>query len=468
MKNYYRKVKAIFQKGNDLTTQQGRASEREKRIILTSLAAAVSQVLSMAVPLITVRVSLNYMGSEIYGLWMAVTTFFALFTFADLGLGNGLQTELSRLMGKKNFLSNARVLVSSSYVMLLSIAMVILAIFFIAFPMVNWGEVVNAQSKNTAELSRQVVLAIFIPKIIGIPISLIRRNQAALQEGFISYVWQIIANILSVISIYIVVILDMGVITLILVSSIIPLIVTIFNTFQYYLKRHPELTPKIKHFDFQKSVYMFRLSIGFFIISILNTIGLNIDNYIVARIANLESVTTFSIASRATQLINVACTIISSPLWAANGEALARGDYFWVAKTTRKMSLISMGITMMSSIIMLISGPTLFEIWLGYDINISFRLLAGLLLMQILLAFISPYFMVLNGAGKVKIQIYVFLIYSLFSTTLKFIFGYCLGIESIPYIGSLCYAIIVIFPVYYTVRKICSNNKYEEGLSKNV
>lgn len=450
---FYRKIKIVFKKDNDLTSQDGRANERAKRIILTSIAAAFAQVLAMAIPLITVRVSLNYMGTEIYGLWMAVTSFFALMTFADLGLGNGLQTELCRLVGKDD-MKNGKTLISNAYIMTSFVAIVIVAFFLGIFPFVNWGGLINTANEITANLSGAVVLAIFIPKMLGIPISLIRRSQAALQEGFISYIWQGIASIFSLLSIYIVVYFNMGVITLILVSSIIPLIVALFNTFQYFLIKHPELGPSIKGFDKKQSIFLFRVGIAFFLLAILNTLGMNMDSFIVARTSNLENVTTFSIALRVTQLISVATTMLSSPLWAANGEALARGDFLWVAKITRKMSMLSVALTVISSVFILLFGKYLFGIWLGYDINISITLLAGLLLMQILFSYISPYFMVLNGAGIVRKQIYVFLIYSPLSFAFKYLFGYWFGMEFIPYVGAVCYGFLIIIPVYIMARKV--------------
>ena len=74
--------------------------ERLRRALLTSTSAVIARVISMAGPLITVPLALRYLGHERYGLWMTVTAMVGMFTFADLGLGNGLMTEVSQAEGK--------------------------------------------------------------------------------------------------------------------------------------------------------------------------------------------------------------------------------------------------------------------------------------------------------------------------------------------------------------------------------
>ena len=51
-----RKINLIWSK-NDLTTDVGRAREREKRIVLSALWAVLSKVINTAIPLITIKIT---------------------------------------------------------------------------------------------------------------------------------------------------------------------------------------------------------------------------------------------------------------------------------------------------------------------------------------------------------------------------------------------------------------------------
>ena len=89
-------LKIIFTKNIDTSTEEGRMMKREKAITLTALIASIAKIIAVLIPFITVKVTRGYLGEEIYGLWSSVNSFFAFFAFADLGLGSGLQTNLSK------------------------------------------------------------------------------------------------------------------------------------------------------------------------------------------------------------------------------------------------------------------------------------------------------------------------------------------------------------------------------------
>ena len=167
---------------------------RLRGIALTAITAMLAKIIAVLTPLITVKINLRYMGEEVYGLWSAVVSLFTMFTYADLGLGSGLQTELSR---KYKDVNESRKLISSSYILLTGISVLLLVVFLIIYPFLNWAEIVNAESADTIAIAGAVVLAIVIPRIVNVPFSLINRVELAYQEGFKYNLWQIAGNIIN-------------------------------------------------------------------------------------------------------------------------------------------------------------------------------------------------------------------------------------------------------------------------------
>ena len=190
----------IFHGKYDISTPEGRANERARSIAWTAITAALARLFSMAIPLITIKISLEYLGGEIYGLWAAVISFFSMFVFADLGLGSGLQTELSRATGKDD-INLCTKFISSAYAMLTVISIILVVVFIIIFPFVNWGVLMNAETEGAFALAGGVVLAIVSSRMLNIPLALIQRTQMALQEGYRSNLWQCGASLLSLISV---------------------------------------------------------------------------------------------------------------------------------------------------------------------------------------------------------------------------------------------------------------------------
>ena len=70
-------LRILHLKKNNILDKENHTLERDRRIFLTIISGIVAQGLSNAIPLITTKFSLNYLGVEIYGLWMAITSFFS-------------------------------------------------------------------------------------------------------------------------------------------------------------------------------------------------------------------------------------------------------------------------------------------------------------------------------------------------------------------------------------------------------
>jgi O-antigen/teichoic acid export membrane protein len=337
----------------DTSTPEGRANERARRIALTAVTAAIAKVLAMAIPLITVRVTYSYLGEETYGLWNAVSSFFTLFAFADLGLGNGLQTRLSQASGTDDENLSKR-LISSTYAILVIVAGTLMAAFLVVYPFINWGAVMNAKSEQAITLAGGVVFAIVASKLLSIPLSLVQRTQMALQEGYRSNLWQSAAYIFSLISVYIIAGLDIGPLAMIWTSSFIVVIISGLNMLVYFRFQRKVYKPAINFVNVKMSRSLLRTGFAFFVLSVLTTIGLALDNFIVARAISLSEAATYSILFKITHMIGGITTMLSAPMWAANGEAFARGELDWIKQSTKKMALVLLGISTFASLSLLI------------------------------------------------------------------------------------------------------------------
>src|SRR6187431_1993179 len=81
--------------GGKLFSLVTKGSERgivlKKNIIGTFLVKSMSIITS----LLFLRYSLDFLGKEVYGVWLTMSAFVTWFTFFELGLGNGLRNKLA-------------------------------------------------------------------------------------------------------------------------------------------------------------------------------------------------------------------------------------------------------------------------------------------------------------------------------------------------------------------------------------
>lgn len=428
--------------------------ERNRRIALTSFTGVIAKVFELIIPLITVRILLSYLGQDVYGLYTSILSLFALFQFADFGLGSGLKSTLSASYGKGDTIKSRKV-ISTTFFFLVLIAIIILLIFIVSFPIIDWSSIVKTDSIETITLIGGVVFAIVMSKILQIPLSLVQRIQLSLQEGYKYNFWSIAASTLSLIMIFIAVKIDIGKVNVIWISTMIIVLILFLNLVTYFILDKKELKPKISFVDKKEISTIGKIGILFFILSVLTAVGLAIDNFIVANILSLEDAATFGIVGRLTKLISGITVMIAAPLWTANGDAFVKKQYDWVYNTTRKMSIFLLIISVLAGIVLMVLIKPFMKIWLGTVLDFSLVMVLGMVIMQILLSFITSYFMVLNSLNKVKVQILLFTIYTPITTGLKFTLGIRYGMSIIPWIGAIGYLIIIVVPtVIISMRSI--------------
>lgn len=440
-------IKLLKEGPFDTSTSEGRAKERARSMALTALTAMLAKCIAMITPLVTVRITLTYLGEEIYGLWSTVTTFFALFTYADLGLGSGLQTELSHASALDDA-NVCRKLVSTTYTMLAGVCVALLCVFALAYPFVNWSEIVNAQTSEAIELAGKVVIAIVIPKIINVPLALIQRTQNAMQEGYRTNLWQICGYLMSLLFVILISICNGGKTMMMAASSSIVVVVATLNMVVYFTKQRPELRPSLHLFDFKVSKSLLSTGLAFFVLSIFTSIGLSIDTWVVAQTSSLADATPYSIMLKMSNMINIVATMLSTPLWAANGEALERGEVDWVKKKTKDVVMLSLFLSAAFSLCLIVfCKPVL---WLLTDNRVSadFVTLIGMCILNVLIAVTSPYFMILNSSRVITFQIATYIVYAVISLPLKFFIGSAYGVRFIPWVGAVSYLLLLTIPTF--------------------
>jgi O-antigen/teichoic acid export membrane protein len=180
----------------DMQSAEGRALERRRRVLLSALSAGGAKAVSLISLLLTVPLSLAYLGPERYGLWMAITGMLAVLSFADLGLGYGLVNALSTAEGLSDP-EGSRSAVSSAFYMLAGIGTLLGLGLFLAWPHLHWGEWLNARSPATRQETGAAMAVFSACFVLGLPLSVVTHGFSGLQQGFRSSLYQAVGSLFS-------------------------------------------------------------------------------------------------------------------------------------------------------------------------------------------------------------------------------------------------------------------------------
>jgi O-antigen/teichoic acid export membrane protein len=440
-------------KPHDVSTPQGRAKERLRRAALTATTSAISRMIGMSLPVITIPIAVNYLGHEIYGLWIAVSSFIGMFVFADLGLGNGLLTALSRATGRGDVKAQ-RTLIATTSFLLTGSALVLGIVFFALVPFLPWAAILNAKTPAAASMVEGVVAVMAFCFLLNLPLTTVQRSQMALQQGYQTSLWQCVGSFCGMVVLVVGVKAKLPPVLLVLAISGIPVLITATNWLWFFHRAEPSLRPKLDYFSWQEGKVLVRLGIAFLVISILTTVGMYADNLIIAHVCGLKTVTIYSVPASMALILGAVINMICAPMWVANGEALARGDVDWVRQNTARLIKASVSFVSFGAMCLVMFGPPVLRLWLGNEFIVSRWLLAGLGASAVLVSASAPYFVVLNGASMISPQVKIFLLFTPIVLVAKIVSVKVLGVTGIPFANAACYAAIVLPSVATLCRDV--------------
>lgn len=418
------------------------------------LGGAGGRSVSLLAPFLVMPIMLNSMGESIFGLWLTILSFTSMIMFMDLGIGNGLLTKLSYENGLKNY-GNMKSYIASGYFILGLIAFFSIIIVFIALFFLKIYYEYNEQNIK-------IILITLVLFLLGIPVSIIQKIMYAKHEILSFNLWQIVGSVFSILLCYLAVYLELKSWLIVFFYSFPLLGVMVLNTVLFFY-RNKELIPKIQDFSKERSKELLGIGSKFFILSIITSISLNLDNLLIATKISEEMVVSYSIPAKVASLLGLVVTTLYLPLWSANGDAFSRKDYDWVMKTTKKMMVIGGVVILILSFFINIFNEEIIRLWMKKTFYQQDQTIFYLCILSFLMAIVSPWFMVINSLGKVYIQIKIWLIYLFVTVILKYYFLDESNIWIIAMINSFTYAIIIVPVAIFFSKKAIEQLKKENS-----
>ncbi len=393
--------------------------------------------LSSVAPLILIPITLDYLGAETYGIWMAVTAVTSMFLWADLGLGNTLMTRLTPLVVAGRW-GDARILISSAYRILGAVALAASPLLLAAYELVPWGRLLNAPDANNAARIASVCLFAFV---LNIPLSLVHRVLFALQRVSASNWVQMLGSMFAVACGALAVVSRAEPLAVIVAVVFAPVVVNAVST--VLVLGRSELQPAL---GLRGPVARGFLMSGlrFVLIGVMTSVALNVDYLIVAHGAGVEQVARYSVVARLFTALGLLVTVMNMPLWPANAEALARGDRVWVRRTTTRMMLVSGGSVFLFGSVLAVAKDPVVGLLAGEQSRVSGQLVWGFVALWTLFALASPLFMVQNAVGRLGPQSVGWAIFLCASIPAKVLIVANKGVDAIPWTAFVLYGVTVL------------------------
>lgn len=437
----------------------GIKSSRTKNITKHVLISFFYKGGSIASSLLMVPLTIKFLDTENYGIWLTLNSFIAWFSFFDIGLGNGLRNKFAEAKAKGD-LTLAKAYVSSAYFTIGCTCLLLMITFFGFNFFIDWTKAFNTSSGLGKQLSllMPIVFSFFcLQLVLKLITTIYTADQHHSMQGKINFY----TSISSLVAIYILINLaDSSLLLFGIMFSSLPVVILIcLNLFAFsgiYKEYKPSLTLWKK--KYLKDI--FGLGMSFFIIQIAGIVLFSTDNIIITQIYGPEQVVPFNIAFKYLSISNMVISIILTPYWSSITEAYVNNDYEWIKKSMSNLRKISF-VAIFFIAMMIISSPLVYKVWIGSSVNIPFSLTFYMGVFFALTIFYSPYTYFINGTGKVKLQMYSILITAFINIPLSVFFAKNLemGVKGVIVATILCLIPhVVLCPLQY--HKIINKNAH--------
>jgi O-antigen/teichoic acid export membrane protein len=388
---------------HDTSSAEGRSAERLRRAALTGAASIGGRVLTTLTLLISVPLTLNYLGEERYGMWVTLSSIIAMLALADFGVGYGMMNRVAAAHGRSDH-EGARAAIAGGFYILLAIAGVFALALGLGAPTVGWHRLYQVGSAAAVREAAPATVAFALCFLVGLPLSVIARVREAYQEGFVNALFNAGGALLALLSLVLAVRARASLPVLVLAVAGVPLVTAAANGIWLFGRQRPWLRPRWASLRAGASSSVVGLGSLFFLLQAEAAITFGSDPFIAAQVLGPAAVTHYSVPARLFNFPFLLLTLVLAPLWPAYAEAVARGDRSWVRRTLGRSLLLAFGAALVAAVVLVLGARPILRLWLGHDMAPSRSLILGLGCATVLLAVGEALGVFLNGLSALRFQ----------------------------------------------------------------
>lgn len=396
-----------------------------------------------------VSLTLPYLGTERFGVWMTIISLAALLTFLDFGIGNGLLNLVAHAAAGDERRKLTQIITNGLIVLFIAGGLAG-SILWTASHFVPWDTVIKIQDPSVlAEVRSSVSVFVFIFGL-SLPLLGVQRVFLGLQEGFLVHLVSFFASAISLLSIFVVTMQKGGVPQLIIatlgIQALAPIVLC-----PLLFKRGLLKVNSIRHFR-NDAATLLRTGSLFFVLQLGAMIAWGSDSIIVSAMLGASQVATLAITQRLFQFISQPLAMLMNPLWSTYADAASRKDSKYIRQTLKSSVAVAFFVSFAGSIFLLLFHQLIISKWTSKTIELPMLLVVACALWCILDCIGNSFAMFLNGLGVLRPQLKVVAMFCLVAIPLKIYLTTKIGVSGVIFAAVIAYTLTVALP-YLTFLK---------------
>ncbi|PZR25741.1 MAG: hypothetical protein DI535_16910 [Citrobacter freundii] len=428
------------------------ADSRTKSINKNISVSLALKPVTLVLYFLLIKVSLDILGNQYFGVWTTIFTFVGSIAFLDVGLGSGLRNKLVHAIFEKDYLK-ARAYVSTAYC---SMIILVAGIVLLFLPFLYFADLAGF-FKISQTLSLEVKLSVFVC-VLGVGLVLVLKLLNILfyshQNTFYpDLIW--IASQAAVLCLLLLCrnIIEGSLIRFALIYAVTPVLIYTSLSMVFFRKRFLRLKPSITLFRKEYIKDIMTLGLKFFVIQISGIVLYSIDNVLITYLFDSNAVTDYNIPFRYFNILVMAFSTILLPYWSMTTNAVASGDTEWIKKAVKRLMLL-WGAVAVGGIVMLFCSPIAYNILAGDGVKVDLSLSVVILVFCLAMNWAGIFNTITYGMGLITAQMWLSVIGIFVNVTLSIVLVkyFNAGLIAIP-LSYAFYAVIVSGLVFLQLKR---------------
>jgi O-antigen/teichoic acid export membrane protein len=432
---------------------------RSLRIVAVAGSSYLGRAGAAIAVLITIPMARQHLPPELFGVWMMLGSMLAFFSFADLGVGNGVLNRIIAAHAARDGAQQRRVM-RAGYVCTGTAGAIVLVSWALWLAAAETPTVVVGTVRDAHRGEVLLALHLFVALVaVNIPAGMVQKVQLGLQQGQWIGVAQLVASVATLVAVPSVLALGGGLPALVAASLGTQVLTNLASAWLWRRRMSAShvatpATAAEPRVEWPMVVSLLRTGSLFLLLQLAVAIAFQSDAIVITQRLGQEAYGDFAIVQR---LFLAASSILLSGLaglWPAIGEALAGGDKSWIRKTlTRSYLFVALAIGS-TSVILALLAPQIINVWVGSNVAPATALLAVLAAWTLVEALGTVSGAFLNAAGVLGKQLICALMMAALAFALKWLFVDALGTWGTVLATLIAYSIISVPMQVYLIRRL--------------
>lgn len=434
----------------------GTSLERSRRLVQGVFSAVLSKGAVLLCNAISVPITIRYLGTVQFGIWITISTLLSMLLVMDLGVANSL-TNYTAEAYARNDRESSSTYATTAFVLMVVVAMALGAAAWGVWPYLHWQAIFHLGSAaDVPEVSHAVAYALVV-FLVGLPAGLAPKILGGYQEVRTANLFTGVASVLNLLSVVVLVHLHAGLAVLVAASSAALVGMNLVALVWVWAFHKPWLAPRRRHVSRQAMRGLMHTGIEFFLLQIAGLVVFNSDSLVITHYAGPADVASYSLAWRLVGYAAIVQTLIVPALWPAFTEAFARGDAPWVRQTFRRTLWITMGTALAFSLLFALAGRWLIRWWATAAAVPSQRLMLMMCAWILLSTFMNNTATVLVAAGKTSVQAWFSVAAAVLNLALSIVWVQRYGSVGVIAATIVSYVAVLVVPQTWMTWRVLRN-----------